>query len=882
FFTGNLGIGTTSPFTALAVMGNGYFANNVTASYFTATSTTATSTFAGSFSAGNGAFTTNYDSGVTNIASLQTGAMSFDTDAGVISWVNLPISGTPSAGTVESYSAQIGTSPILTVYGEANGSGGSQNLRLGIGTTSPFATLSVAGDIALTGGLYDNTTSRGTNGMVLQTTGTGVQWVATSSLGIVAGASGAAYPFTPATNFGSTNQATTGIAWFQNGINASSTSNFASANFYGGVSINAAGVDTGLNLIGNVNSFYQGNIQNTNTGSSVSSDWVATANNGTASTHYIDMGINGNNGGATPFTTANHAYLYSIDDTLNIGALGSAANIQFYTTGGLTPIERMRITNTGNVGIGTTSPFTTLSVAGNGYYSGTVTASAFISTSTTATSTISGSLQVGTGSGSDAAMQFGPDTNAWTVGYKSSDKSYRISSSTALGTNDIFTLNKTGNFTLNSTGATSTINGNLYVNGTMRATNSYAGDLIFANGFRFTEASTTATTTPNGAEGLYLQNHKGQSIMSVDENGNLTVPGDVCANGAQCYGQSLSSLSTQIATLQSSLALATSTNTSLVSGQNSTQLSLAEINGVLVTTNNNISILSGSIAALSASTTNMSVSITNLEAQVASTTFAFSSIASTTGAELATSTSFIQSVALAVYDLMQSSGQVINSAGDWTVHQITATLGIFEKVTAGRVETQTAAVSNGLEMKSPNGSVWCVRIDDYGTFQRTQGTCDTATTTTATTIAQPTTYTAPVTTTSTATAPTTSSTTTSATTTSTVTNTTTTATSTSAGAVSTTDTTVASSSPVVTSTNTTSPTTTTTSPATTSGTTDTTTTSTTPTTSTTTTSPSTTDTTTTTTAPAPTDTTTAPAPADTTTSAAPVSSTDTTPGATTI
>lgn len=37
------------------------------------------------------------------------------------------------------------------------------------------------------------------------------------------------YPFTPTLNYGTFNQATTGIAWFQNGLNASSTSHFVNA-----------------------------------------------------------------------------------------------------------------------------------------------------------------------------------------------------------------------------------------------------------------------------------------------------------------------------------------------------------------------------------------------------------------------------------------------------------------------------------------------------------------------------------------------------------------------------------------------------------------------------------------------------------------------------
>jgi hypothetical protein len=62
--------------------------------------------------------------------------------------------------------------------------------NVGIGTTSPYAKFSVAGNLALTGGLYDSGASLGTNGMVLLSTGSGVDWVATSSLGI-SGGSGA-------------------------------------------------------------------------------------------------------------------------------------------------------------------------------------------------------------------------------------------------------------------------------------------------------------------------------------------------------------------------------------------------------------------------------------------------------------------------------------------------------------------------------------------------------------------------------------------------------------------------------------------------------------------------------------------------------------------
>lgn len=53
--------------------------------------------------------------------------------------------------------------------------------------------------------------------------------------------------------------------------------------------------DNPLAVSGNIDSYLQINIQNKNGGESSSSDYVATADNGTDGTHYADMGINGSN-----------------------------------------------------------------------------------------------------------------------------------------------------------------------------------------------------------------------------------------------------------------------------------------------------------------------------------------------------------------------------------------------------------------------------------------------------------------------------------------------------------------------------------------------------------------------------------------------------------
>jgi len=137
---GFVGIGTTSPSNMLEVNGNGYFAGN-----FTVGTTTGTTTLFSNFQVNYGSLAHDVASGVTNIDSLQTGALNFDTDAGAVSWVDLPIDSVPNAGTMESYSAQIGGTPILTVYGESNGASLVQNTRIGIGSTTPGASLAVTG-----------------------------------------------------------------------------------------------------------------------------------------------------------------------------------------------------------------------------------------------------------------------------------------------------------------------------------------------------------------------------------------------------------------------------------------------------------------------------------------------------------------------------------------------------------------------------------------------------------------------------------------------------------------------------------------------------------------------------------------------------------------
>jgi hypothetical protein len=132
-----------------------------------------------------------------------------------------------------------------------------------------------------------------------------------------------------------------------------------------------------INSYDTVNGFLQNNIQNLSTGSSASSDWVATADTGTDTTNYVDLGINGSgfSDAAWTISGALDAYLYSQSTHLTVGT-AAAKQIRFHTGGTLASNERMRIDETGHVGIGTGSTALTnaLEVSGDVSVSGKVSA----------------------------------------------------------------------------------------------------------------------------------------------------------------------------------------------------------------------------------------------------------------------------------------------------------------------------------------------------------------------------------------------------------------------------------------------------------------------------------------------------------------------------
>jgi len=102
-------------------------------------------------------------------------------------------------------------------------------------------------------------------------------------------------------------------------------------------------------ITGASNSYAEFNIQNSTANAGASTDFVATADNGSETTHYVNFGINSSLGGGAPFANANAGYVYSTDNELDLGAVGATGIVNIY--GGVTPTLIASFNQNGNVTI---------------------------------------------------------------------------------------------------------------------------------------------------------------------------------------------------------------------------------------------------------------------------------------------------------------------------------------------------------------------------------------------------------------------------------------------------------------------------------------------------------------------------------------------------
>jgi hypothetical protein len=226
------------------------------------------------------------------------------------------------------------------------------------------------------------------------------------------------------------------------------------------------------------------------------------------SINYLDLGIastkyNGNLYSPTfNVVNAGDSYVYATSANLVLGAASTTSNLTFFTGGTLNANERMRINSSGNVGIGTSTPNTNLTVSGSISATGTL----FANNINLGSSLISNN-SIGVAGNIAASKGFFTNnsyTNTFTTGlvvdYTSGLGRISVGNESlsfynkGIGNTSTVFISANGNVGI----GTSTPNTNLTVSGSISATNT-----IYTSALNITSAPTTFTN-PVTASGSFL------------------------------------------------------------------------------------------------------------------------------------------------------------------------------------------------------------------------------------------------------------------------------------------------------------------------------------------------------------------------------------------
>lgn len=265
--------------------------------------------------------------------------------------------------------------------------------------------------------------------------------------------------------------------------------------------------NTAAHFTANIDSYAQINFQNKSNGNNASTDFVATANNGSDTTNYIDFGINSStyNNASYNIGGANDGYLYNNGGNLTIGTQTSGKALIFHTSGTTSSNERMRIDPNGNIGVGTTTPIATLDVRGLSNYTAIASFSGSVNNAGLVVDNHVGDLFAASSSGQSrfTVTQNGVITlaNGETIDNASTDNTIILTSNAANGAGVLRVPVETG--TTNDPSLNS--GGNIYYNATLNKFRCYQGtgwqDCIPAVNFQSTqETSLTKPVTLSGTE----------------------------------------------------------------------------------------------------------------------------------------------------------------------------------------------------------------------------------------------------------------------------------------------------------------------------------------------------------------------------------------------
>ena len=382
--------------------------------------------------------------------------------------------------------------------------------NVGIGTTTPGRTLTVVGDIRATGILYDSTNSAGTSGNFLMSTATGYQWTATSTLfggAQVTGSGTNGY----VTRWTAANTVSTGILLDNGtvaGVNA--TSSTISFNVQGSGTLDPFNVasSSGTSIF-RVTSAGNVGIGTTTPGSNLTVKPSAAAQGITVRESddgqdavRLDGYVNGGlfqmmTGGATTIsfnTTEAAGVNYFNTGNIGVGTTtpvaklavqGTAGNNALLDIASSTGTSVLRVAPSGNVGIGITAPTETLHVVGSEKVS-------------------LYSIIDGVYIGYPAANDIGNANDGSMIRFSTNDLLLKINGgNTGVGTSTpIATLQVTGG-TINETGGSTSITRGLYVSpnplGTANVLQANDYRALETSGYTLVLASTTATSQIYGS-----------------------------------------------------------------------------------------------------------------------------------------------------------------------------------------------------------------------------------------------------------------------------------------------------------------------------------------------------------------------------------------------
>jgi hypothetical protein len=330
---GNVGIGTSTPAFVFDVFGNARVDGTLKIGAYTLPATDGLlNQVLKTDAAGN--LTWQYESGTGGSGS---GGWNFITDA---------IYHSTSTDTVI-----IGASAITNAENSLEVIGSSYfSTNLGIGTSTPVQELAVSGDFYLTGALYNNLTGAGTNGNILQTTGSATKWVSTSTLGLVTSVGLSVPNGLTITNSPITTSGTLALGWDTgyDAVKTASTTNWN--NFY---DIPSARISAGNQLS------WSGNTLNVLGGSGLIAQLGQIGDVATSAPMTYGEMLRYNTATAKWESVATSTLFTSGVSTLPTGIDGQTLNYQGSTW---QATSSLTVWSSGNVGIGTTSPLSKLEI----------------------------------------------------------------------------------------------------------------------------------------------------------------------------------------------------------------------------------------------------------------------------------------------------------------------------------------------------------------------------------------------------------------------------------------------------------------------------------------------------------------------------------------